>query len=106
MTLDRTKYLRDLRRSMVQYFEMDELETLAFDLAIDWGELSGNTKFTKSQSLIKYLAARGRLGDLLILLGEERPNVEWPDILRGAALDGGQFVRSQLVLDRSDIRDP
>jgi uncharacterized protein YjbI with pentapeptide repeats len=80
MTLERTKYLRDLRRGMSEYFELDELQTLAFDLAVDWGELSGSTKSNKSQALIKHLAARGRLGDLLTLLQEERPHIDWPEI--------------------------
>jgi hypothetical protein len=80
MDIEKTKHLRLLRRKIVEYFDLDELRTLAYDLGLDWGELSGDKKSTKSQSLISYLNRRERLEQLLILLREERPNVNWPDI--------------------------
>jgi uncharacterized protein YjbI with pentapeptide repeats len=51
-----------------------------FDLELDWGELAGETKSAKCHACIAALARRGRLGDLLSLLREERPSVGWPEI--------------------------
>ena len=76
--LERTKYLRDLRRQMVALFNLGELSTLAFDLSVDWDSLEGGNIESKVQSLILYLARRGRLGDLLTLLREERSDANWP----------------------------
>lgn len=78
--LIRTKYLRDLRRQMVQQFETDELRTLALDLLVDWEDSSGARKSSGCHALIRRVALDGRLDDLLTLLQEERPEVEWTAI--------------------------
>ncbi|MCP5093940.1 MAG: hypothetical protein GY943_00145 [Chloroflexi bacterium] len=80
MNLEQTKYMREIRRRMIVYFDLDELQILTNDLGVDWDELSGNKKSTKSQSLIRYLAQRGRIKYLVDLLKEERPHVDWPPI--------------------------
>lgn len=76
--LERTKYLRDLRRQMTALFNLEELRALAFDLSVDWDVLPGEGKDTKVQSLIMHQARRGRLADLVTLLREERPDAHWP----------------------------
>lgn len=73
------KQLRDLRKKLTTHFNLDELQTLSFDLSVDWNSLSGDTIELKSQTLISYLFRRGKLSDLVGLLREERPNVEWAD---------------------------
>lgn len=78
--IEHTYYLRELRRKIVAHFNIEELQTLALDLSIDWDILSGEEKVSKVNSLVRHQAQRGHLGDLIILLGEERPQVEWPDI--------------------------
>ena len=78
--IERTKYLRDLRRNIVDRFSLGELQTLALDLSIDWDILPGEEKVSKVNSLVMHQAHRGRLDDLIDLLREERPQVEWPDI--------------------------
>ena len=70
MNPEKTKYLRDLRRLLVELFDPEELEMLAFDLSVDWDELAGGTKSRKVQSFIMYLARRGQLESLLTLLRE------------------------------------
>lgn len=77
--VESTKYLRDLRRGLTRYFNLTELQALAHDVSVDWDELAGSNKSSKAQSLIRYLARRGRLSDLLTLLHEERPHVDWVD---------------------------
>jgi hypothetical protein len=78
--LESTKYMRDLRRVIIQHFDLEELKAIAFDLSIDWDDLSGETKPTKVQSLIMYLARRGRLSELATILGEERPIINLPPL--------------------------
>jgi hypothetical protein len=74
------KLLLQLFQDIVQYFDLDELRTLSFSLAVDWGNLSGDNKPTRVISLISHLARRKRIGELLVRLQEERPAVQWPDI--------------------------
>lgn len=78
--LERTKYFRELRQGIVEAFDEGELKLLVFDLSIDWGELQGDTKSLKTHSLIMMLARHGRLSDLLYLLREQRPHLDWPMI--------------------------
>ena len=77
MTLEDQRHLRELRRNLVQYMELDELELLSYDLGIHWNSLAGKRKTTKSHSLIIYLVKQDRLDELLILLREEKPDVNW-----------------------------
>jgi uncharacterized protein YjbI with pentapeptide repeats len=65
---------------MVQEFDLDEIETLASDLGVDWGEIVGDKKSTKSRSLITHVARLGLLEDLVALAREERPRVQWPEL--------------------------
>lgn len=78
--LEHTRYMRDLRRQMVALFSLGELSTLAFDLSVDWDSLEGGEIISKVQSLILYLARRGRLNDLITLLREGRPGANWPEV--------------------------
>jgi hypothetical protein len=72
--------LRPLRQTIRQHFNLEELETLAFDLGLNWDELAGATLSKKCQSLIGVMQRNGRLPELLRLLHQERPNVGWPDL--------------------------
>ena len=69
--------LRELRQKMTQYFNMDELQAMAFDLSLDWEEITGTSKSIKAQSMVIALAQRGRLNDLYKILRAERPDVDW-----------------------------
>lgn len=73
--------LRQLRLAIVQSFDLDDLQTIAFDLQVDWDELNGPTKSTKTQALLSELSQQRRLPELLDILIEERPHVGWPRIL-------------------------
>jgi hypothetical protein len=78
VSLESTRYLRELRRLLDEHFNLQELRLLTFDLSIDYEHLSGDAKLAKINELILYLARYGRLEDLLTLLHEERPYVQWP----------------------------
>jgi len=72
--------LRELQRLLIEHFDQEEMKVFAFDLAVDWADLAGETKKIKAQSLISHLARRGQLEDLAMLLREERPNISLPTI--------------------------
>ena len=78
--LEQRKYLRDLRRGMLNSFDQEELKIIAFDLSINWDDLSGDTRPTKANALILHFARRGELEELVALLREERPNIDWPNL--------------------------
>ncbi len=72
--------LAKLRDQIVACFNVGELESLCFDLHIDYERLSGNTLETKAQELIGYCDRRGHLADLLNRCGELRSHVPWPHV--------------------------
>ena len=80
--MDDTKYLRELRRTINDHFNSDELKLVCADLGVEWGELSGDTFSLKINALVGYMGRRGKLKDLIGLLKEERPNssFSWPDL--------------------------
>ncbi|HEX6387059.1 MAG TPA: pentapeptide repeat-containing protein [Anaerolineae bacterium] len=80
MTLESTRYLRELRRLLDEHFNLQELRLLCFDLGVDYEHLPGDVKLAKVNEMILYLARNGRLDDLLTLLREERPYVVWPAV--------------------------
>ncbi len=85
-----------LRQSMAQHFDLEELEMLAFDLGVDWDELKGATKSNKLFHLLRYLDRHGRLTELEAILQEKRPNYVWQGLFEearpGHSLPNTQFV--------------
>ena len=74
------QFLADLQGKMSQYFNGEEVETLAFVLGIDYESLRGGTKPTKINSFIYDAARNGRLSELLAELARQRGNVTWPAV--------------------------
>ena len=74
-----------LRRILVDYFSEDELETLCFDLRVDYDDLEGESKSQKAVSLIYLLARLGRIEELIDWCSQARPNVPWSDIRLAAS---------------------
>lgn len=101
MSLERTRYLRELRTQIDQHFNLDEIQLLCFDLAVDYEHLPGQTKPLKVHGLIMHLAQRARLDDLLQLVEAQRPEVDWPDIPPAA-----QQVEDEQSLQLVKYRDP
>ncbi len=69
--------LGTLRDVISEFFNLDELEDLCFDLDIDFDQLSGSTHMAKVRELIKYLERRHRLSELLKICEKKRPDVLW-----------------------------
>ena len=86
-----------LRRALVEYFSEDDLETLCFDLRVDFDDLPGQNKTQKVVTLITHMSRLGRISELIDLCSEVRPNVPWGN-LRAAAL------RDPLVVDERPDR--
>lgn len=101
MTLESTKYLRDLRYGIIESFNIDELEALAFDLGVSWEEVPGNTISTKAQNFIMYQARRGNLQNLVILLEETRPGMEWPTVP-----EASRQIQDEQQLGLSEFHQP
>jgi len=74
------QFLADLQGKLTQYFNGEEIETLAFILGVDYDSLRGGAKPTKVNSLISDLARNGRLDLLLREARSRRTNVTWPAI--------------------------
>lgn len=77
--LEQTRYWRTLRRKITNHFSLGELKVLCHDVMVDYDELAGEEKIEKASNLIGYLARRGRLADLVVVLKEERPKVDWEE---------------------------
>jgi hypothetical protein len=69
MALDRSELLRYL----VKHYSLEELQTICFDLGVDYDNLGGSGKSGKARELIQYLERRGRLDELATVLREDRP---------------------------------
>jgi WD40 repeat protein len=71
-------YLVQLREMIAEYFDLEELKTLSFDLQIDFDNLAGQEKVAKTRELISYMERHKRLNDLLAELTKARPGISWP----------------------------
>jgi hypothetical protein len=81
-----------LRRALMAYFDEADIQTLCFDLGIDYDNLPGGSKSVKIVELIEYLARLGKIPELIDHCSQYRPNVPWGE-LREAA------VRHPLVFE-------
>jgi len=69
-----------LRRNLTDYFADNELSALCSKLGIDYEHLRGHGKAARASELVRYLAARGRIPDLIALASQLRPDVLWENI--------------------------
>lgn len=56
-----------------------ELAELIFRMGFDEENLRGETKSTKTMSLIRHASNRSRITDLLEICKEVRPDIKWPE---------------------------
>lgn len=68
---------RRLYDALTQYFNRGELADLAWDMNIDFEEISGSTKSDKALELIKYSQRRGRLDELSRQVQKRRPSISY-----------------------------
>jgi hypothetical protein len=82
-----------LREILINYFDESDIETLCFDLRVDYQNLAGTGKAKKVIELIKYLARTGRINELIDYCKQLRPNVPWSELQAAA-------ISNPLVVDR------
>lgn len=70
---------QSLREMMAGAFGLDELRALAFDLAIDYDNLPGESKEVKVISLLEAVERQDRLGIFIARLAALRPHLDWYD---------------------------
>lgn len=71
------KHFTALRDNIAHHFDLGELNTLCFDLGVDFDELPGQTKTEKAQNLLANLNRRNRIPVLIEHLKKQRPHVDW-----------------------------
>jgi len=69
-----------LRRNLTDYFTDNELRALCFKIGVDYERLRGQGKAARASELVRYLAARGRIPELVTLASQLRPDVLWENM--------------------------
>jgi hypothetical protein len=80
------RFMMELRSKLWDCYDAQELQTLCFDLGIDYDDLRGGAKQTKINSLINTLARNGRLPELVAYARRDRTHLIWPDVPDGFEL--------------------
>ena len=65
--------LMQLRRFIANYYNLDELKTLCFDLRVDYDELGEGGKTARVRELLLLIGGQYRFDDLLSQLEHDRP---------------------------------
>lgn len=73
----RIETLNKLREILLIYFNASELQTLCFEVGVDYDSIATQTKDDTARELIYYLERRDRIEDLLLAGAKARPNVDW-----------------------------
>ena len=71
--------LAQLLKNLVEYFNLEDLRALCFDLGLDYDELRGEVKSARARELITVMLRQNRLTELASKLQVQRPDVDWPD---------------------------
>lgn len=69
--------LAELRQILTERFSESELQTLCFDLGVDYEGLPGAGKTDKARGLISHLARRHRVHELVQVGRQLRPDISW-----------------------------
>jgi hypothetical protein len=70
-----------LRRLIVERYSLSELQTLCFDLGVNYDDLPGEALSDKARELILKMGRRRRLDQLLTVLAQSRPDLPRETIL-------------------------
>ena len=65
---------------MIEYFNLDDIQNLCWDLGIAYEEFGGGGISAKVRELLGYCVRNGRIPDLLDYCRQERAHVEWPKL--------------------------
>lgn len=73
--------LTKLRNIINSRFNNEELQTLCFDLQIDYDNLGGKEKESKIREFVAYLERQGDILNLIKVISKVRPNISWEEIV-------------------------
>jgi internalin A len=73
----RRKYLIHLRRIFTERFNESELQTLCFDLGVEYEGLRGERYVDRVRELLTYFGRRHRLSELVQYGKQARPDISW-----------------------------
>lgn len=76
---EETTQLTELHQLLTQYFNEEELQTLAFQLGVRYDSLLTEGKTNKARELVLYMERRNRIPELLDQCREARPNINWAE---------------------------
>lgn len=77
--MNRHNSLSELRDRIAKHFNLGEIDSLCFDLAIPFEELPGNTLSLKSQQLVEWCNRRGKIAALKLRCKELRLHLDWSE---------------------------
>ncbi|MCA9900467.1 MAG: hypothetical protein H6654_04310 [Ardenticatenaceae bacterium] len=66
-----------LGKKISESFNVDELHTFARKLGTEYENLPGNAKERNAEELVHYADRHGKVSDLLKILHEDRPHINW-----------------------------
>ncbi len=66
-----------LRMMIDEHFNKSELQTLCFDMGVDYDSINGENKSDKARELVAYCERRQIIPDLVAKCRELRPKVSW-----------------------------
>ena len=93
---------RKLRQALVDAFNESELQTLCFDLQIDYEELPPGSKLDKARELVALCLRKQRIADLISLCEEKRPKVDWRGMMATAVSDQSPPFMGLKYFDAND----
>lgn len=80
MATSSAQYLSELHQKIDQYFSLEEVKQLCFELNVDYENIPGDTRSAFIRNLLVSLAKHGRLQQLIPRLRQNRPHVVWHDV--------------------------
>ncbi len=73
--------IRKLRDLIGEHFNENELETLCFDIGVDYEDISADSHNLSVQNLVSYCYRHNLVEELIAVCKKSRPRVEWGKLL-------------------------
>lgn len=80
MITDSSRYLSDLHQQMDQFFSIEDVRTICFNLGVDFDNVIGEGKSARIRELLLQLARRSELQLLIDLARRDWPRAVWADV--------------------------
>jgi DNA-binding response OmpR family regulator len=97
-------HLGKLREQLTQRLSLSEVQSLCFDLGVDYDDLRGETKADKIREFIDYLQRRRSLPELLSRGRELRSDISWEEFSSSVSNAPDSTLQSVKILVIDDDR--